>query len=333
MPIPSSLPGPAVIDAHHHLWDLQACRYPWLMARGVRRFFGDPTPIQRDYLVGDLLRDAAGVPLAGSVHVQVGVAPGDELAETRWLQGVAEGTGNPAGLPNAIVAGCDLADAALPARLQEQRHHPNLRGVRQIVGRAPHDEHQARSDALLDDPAWQAGLAQLAAQGLSFDLQMIPSQASRVARVLARVPQLRVALCHCGSPWDRSPSGLAAWAAGLRTLASLPNLWCKLSGFGMFDPQWTVDSMRPVVETVIGIFGARRCMFGSNFPVEKLVLDYGTLWARYAAWTDGLDADARRRLFAGSAAEFYRIGASGAASNDGAASNSGAAGESPPRTT
>jgi predicted TIM-barrel fold metal-dependent hydrolase len=138
---------------------------------------------------------------------------------------------------------------------------------------------------------------------------------------------LRVALCHCGSPWDRSPSGLASWAAGLRALASLPNLWCKLSGFGMFDPQWTVASMRPVVETVIGIFGADRCMFGSNFPVEKLVLDYRTLWARYAAWTDGLDEHARRRLFAGSAAEFYRIGSSGVASN------TGAAGASPPRTT
>jgi predicted TIM-barrel fold metal-dependent hydrolase len=321
------MPDCPVIDAHHHLWDLRACHYPWLMARGVRRFFGDPTPIQRDYLVGDLLDDAAGVPIAGSVHVQVGVAPGAELAETRWLQGVAGGTGNPLGLPNAIVAGCDLADPALETRLQAQRAFANLRGVRQIVGRAPHDETQARSDALLDDPAWQAGLERLASLGLSFDLQMIPSQASRVARVLSRVPQLRVALCHGGSPWDRSPSGLAAWAAGLRRLAELPNLWCKLSGFGMFDPQWTVGSMKPVVETAIGIFGAERCMFGSNFPVEKLVLDYGALWARYAALTAGLDEDARRRLFAGSAAQFYRIGSCAAASN------TGAAGASPPRTT
>ena len=64
-----------IVDAHHHLWDLEACHYPWLMARGVKRFFGDPTPIQKNYLVADLRRDAADYALDGSVHVQVGVAP------------------------------------------------------------------------------------------------------------------------------------------------------------------------------------------------------------------------------------------------------------------
>jgi predicted TIM-barrel fold metal-dependent hydrolase len=316
-----------VIDAHHHLWDLQACRYPWLMARGVRRFFGDPTPIQQDYRVSDLLDDAASVPLAGSVHVQVGVAAGDELAETRWLQQVADGPDNPLGLPNAIVAACELQDPALEARLRDQRGFPNLRGVRQIVGRAPHDEHQARSDVLLDDPAWQDGLARLATHGLSFDLQMIPAQVPRVLRVLSRVPQLRVAVCHGGSPWDLTPAGLAAWASGLRELAALPNVWCKLSGFGMFDPQWSVASMRPVVEAVIAIFGPQRCMFGSNFPVEKLVLDYDSLWTRFAALSAGLSDADRRRVFAGSAVEFYRM------APPALASNRGAAGASPPRTT
>jgi predicted TIM-barrel fold metal-dependent hydrolase len=313
-----------VVDAHHHLWDLQACHYPWLMARGVRRFFGDPTPIQKDYLVADLLHDAAAVPLTASVHVQVGVADGEELRESRWLQQVADAADNPLGLPNAIVAASDLADPALEAGLNEQRGCANLRGLRQIVGRAPHDPQQARSDALIDDPAWQAGLARLAAQDLSFDLQMIPAQALRLARVLARVPQLRVAVCHCGSPWDRTPAGFASWRDGLRALAALPNVWCKLSGFGMFDPQWSVAGMRPVVESAIELFGPRRCMFGSNFPVEKLVMGYGELWARYDSLTAGFDAADRRRLFGGSTREFYRLDP---------ASNCAAAGASPPRTT
>ena len=65
-----------IVDAHHHLWDLDAVRYPWLMARGVRRFFGDPTPIQKNYLVSDLRADAGDYVIDASVHTQVGVAPG-----------------------------------------------------------------------------------------------------------------------------------------------------------------------------------------------------------------------------------------------------------------
>ena len=74
-----------IVDAHHHLWDLDAVRYPWLMARGVRRFFGDPTPIQKNYLVSDLRADADDYVIDASVHVQVGVAPGDEAVSYTHL--------------------------------------------------------------------------------------------------------------------------------------------------------------------------------------------------------------------------------------------------------
>ena len=93
-----------IVDAHHHLWDLSACSYPWLMARGVTRFFGDPTPIQKNYLVADLQEDAGDYELEASVHIQVGVAEGDELKETEWLQATADAEG----LPSAVVAFCAL---------------------------------------------------------------------------------------------------------------------------------------------------------------------------------------------------------------------------------
>ncbi len=76
------------IDAHHHLWDLSAVHYPWLMARGVTRFFGDPTPIQRNYLLDEFRRDATG--FGASVHIQVGAEDG--MAEARWVQAVADAT-------------------------------------------------------------------------------------------------------------------------------------------------------------------------------------------------------------------------------------------------
>jgi hypothetical protein len=79
-----------MIDAHHHLWDLSAVHYPWLEATGVTRFFGDPTPIQRDYLVDEFSRDASAEGFTGSVHIQVGAADG--LAEAKWVQHIAEQT-------------------------------------------------------------------------------------------------------------------------------------------------------------------------------------------------------------------------------------------------
>ena len=90
----STTPVRRIVDAHHHLWDLEACDYPWLMAKGVTRFFGDPTPIQKNYLVSDLRRDAHHYQVDASVHIQVGVAPGREIdnlaAGDRRQRGLAE---------------------------------------------------------------------------------------------------------------------------------------------------------------------------------------------------------------------------------------------------
>ncbi len=293
----------SIVDAHHHLWDLEACRYPWLMAKGVQRFFGDPAPIQKNYLVADFRQDAADYDLVASVHVQVGVAPGDELDETAWLQR----TGDATGLPSAIVAFCELDSPDAPRRLAAQLACARLRGVRQIIGRSAGEDAITGSGKLLEKRVFQEHLGLLAELGLSFDLQLTPSQVPRVAEVLADVPETRIALCHCGSPWDRSSAGLAAWRGGLRLLAGLPNVYCKISGLGMFDHGWTVESIRPIVESCIDIFGAERSMFGSNFPVDKLHASYRRVWGAFEQITAGLDETDRGRLFGGTARDFYRL--------------------------
>lgn len=292
-----------IVDAHHHLWDLNAVRYPWLMARGVKRFFGDPTPIQKNYLVEDLRADAAGFELLGSVHIQVGAADGDELLESRWLQETSERDG----LPSAIIAYCDLAHPEVETRLEQQLQFSKLRGIRQIVGRSAEEDARTGSGTLLDDERWHAGLALLADKGLSFDLQLIPRQLQRAADVLCKVPQLKVALCHCGSPWDQSESGLREWRRGLETLAMLDNVHCKISGLGMFDHDWSRDSIRPIVATIIDVFGSERVMFGSNFPVDKLHTDYATVWNAYDALTSDYSNEHRERLFVDNARAFYTI--------------------------
>ena len=292
-----------IIDAHHHLWDLRACHYPWLMARGVTRFFGDPTPIQKDYLVADFRDDAADYELAASVHVQVGVAPGDELKETAWLQQ----TGDDAGLPSAIVAFCELDSAEAPQQLAAQLKFSRLRGVRQIIGRSAEEDAVTDSGSLIDDPVWRENLVLLGELGLSFDLQLTPGQLPRVAEVLAEAPDTDVALCHCGSPWDQTEAGLGSWQEGLRLLASLPNVYCKISGLGMFDHNWSVESISPIVEACIETFGAERSMFGSNFPVDKLHRSYREIWQAYERISAGLGERQQKLLFGDTACNFYRI--------------------------
>ncbi|WP_370227868.1 amidohydrolase [Cognatishimia sp.] len=262
-----------MIDAHHHLWDLKAVHYPWLMAQGVERFFGDPSPIQRDYLIDEFRAEAGACGITGSVHIQVGAE--DPMAEAKWVQSVADATPD---WPMAQVVFCDLTSSDLSDQLDAYQQLSTVKGVRQIIGRAPGEDAVTGTNDLLDDPAFLMGLKEAGARGLSFDLQLIPELMEKTAAVIAQAPATPVALCHAGSPHDRSEAGLATWAASLRHLSELPHVVCKLSGLGMFEHNWTPQSLAPIVEEVIRQFGPDRVMFGSNFPVDKLYSDYRPLW-------------------------------------------------------
>ena len=181
------------------------------------------------------------------------------------------------GWPMAQVAFCDLSAADLGKQLDKLQALPSLRGVRQIIGRAPGEDAVTGTNELLDSPEFLNGLREIGSRGLSFDLQLIPELMPATARLLAQAPETKVALCHAGSPHDRTPAGIAAWAQALRTLSELPQVACKLSGLGMFQHDWTTEDFRPLVETCLDQFGDTSCMFGSNFPVDSLYSDYTTL--------------------------------------------------------
>ena len=292
------------IDAHHHLWDLSAVSYPWLEARGERRFFGDPTPIQRDYPVSEFRRDAEAAGVSASIHVQAGTPYG--LDEARWVQSVHDGPGE-GRYPAAQVAFCDLSEPEVEARLDILAELSSVHGIRQIVGRSPKEDLATGTGSLLDDPAFERGLRAVAARGWSFDLQLLPEQMAAAARLLERVPDLRVALCHAGSPHDRSAQGLRFWGDRLALLSANSNMVCKLSGLGMFEPGWIADSVAPIVATVLDQFGPRRCMIGSNFPVDSLTSAYAEIWDAYAALLTDLEADEIAEITSGTCARFYSI--------------------------
>ncbi len=286
------------IDAHHHLWNLSAVHYPWLMAKGVRRFFGDPRQIQRNYLLEEFRADARG--FGASVHIQVGAE--DAFAEASWVQEVADAHPD---WPMAQVVFADLTSERLGEELDRMQELPTVRGVRQIVGRAPEEDRSTGTYALLDDPRFVEGLREVGRRGLSFDLQLIPELCRAMADVLSEFPGTRVALCHAGSPHDRTPEGLTAWTRELGQLSGLPQVSVKLSGLGMFEHDWTKESVRPIVEACLDQFGAARCMFGSNFPVDSLYSDYRTIVEAYESLVTD---EAKLAVFGDTAAAFYGLG-------------------------
>lgn len=295
-----------IIDAHHHLWDLELNRYPWLKAE-TRHPAGDLAPICKSYRLSDFLADARHQDLAGSVHLQAAMA--DPLAETAWLQSLADQPGS-GGFPHAIVAWADLADPQVEQALERHCEHPNVRGIRFMLNYLPGEPLYCMTDRAdwMQDPQWLAGFTLLEKYHLSFDLQIYPHQMADAAALAARHPGIQLLLNHTGLPIRRDAAYLADWRAALRTLAAEPNVATKISGLGMFEPDWTAASIRPLVLDTIAIFGPDRCLFASNFPVDKLASDYDAVWQAFDQITADFSEDERQQLFHDNAAHFYRLG-------------------------
>ena len=155
------------IDAHHHLWDLNEVDYPWLMEFGKERFFGNPKPIQRNYLIEEFRTDAKNEGFDGSVHIQVGAADGQE--EARWVQEVADK--NPDW--NLVqVAFCDLTSSTRENVLKQYSDMSTVVGIRQIVGRSEEEDRLSGTNNLLFDSVFLRGMEIIANLGYSFDLQL-----------------------------------------------------------------------------------------------------------------------------------------------------------------
>jgi predicted TIM-barrel fold metal-dependent hydrolase len=294
-----------VIDAHHHLWDLQNNKYPWLQERPLRpRLEGNIEPIAKDYLLKDYLEDIRNQNIVRSVHIQTGWDPTDPVGETRWLQGVADRHG----YPHGIVARASLDAPDIEQVLEGHLRYRNVRGIRHMINWHPDPTktYVNRPD-LLTTAAWRRGFGLLHRLGLSFDLQLYPSQMGDAAGLAHANPDTLIILNHAGMPVDRDEEGIRLWQRGIRELASASNVVVKISGLGTVDWKWTVGSIRPFVLQTIEAFGTSRCMFASNFPVDKLYSDFDTLYGAYREITASFSADEHRKLFHDNAARYYRV--------------------------
>jgi predicted TIM-barrel fold metal-dependent hydrolase len=248
------------------------------------------------------------VELVKSVHLQAEVDRRDTVAETAWLQAIADAPES-RGLPHGIVAFADLADPRVEVTLERHCQYANLRGIRYILNYEAGEPlycATGRGD-WLRDPQWRAGYALVGRYGLSFDAQIFWQQMADALDLARAFPETQMILNHTGMPRKRDPDYLEGWRNGLRALATAPNVAAKISGLVMFHHDWTPDVLRPFVLDTIEIFGADRCMFASNFPVDKLHADYGAIWAAFDQITADFSEPERRGLFHDNAERFYRL--------------------------
>jgi predicted TIM-barrel fold metal-dependent hydrolase len=289
------------VDAHVHLWQLNRLRYPWLTPP-----FADDGPngsveaIATDYTLRDYFADAAGYPVEKIIHIDAGARADDALAETKWLQSLADDGGK----PNAIVAFAALDDPDVERLLAAHSEHPNVRGIRHIINWHADPKRTYTPRNLLDDDAFARGYALLAKYNLSFDLQIYPGQMKQAAALAAKHPDVPVILNHMGMPVD---ADLTEWREGLAALAALPHAAVKISGMGFIDRQWTMESVRPLILQTIETFGPNACAFASDFPTDKLFNSYTQALDAYDDITKDFSAGERDALFAGTAERLYKI--------------------------
>lgn len=211
-------------------------------------------------------------------------------------------------MPNAIVAHAWVDEPNSEELLARHRACPLVRGIRTKPVTAPSPGGSVRGQRRsLQDPAWVRGLELLEKYGLSWDLRLPWWHLEEAAQVVRALPSLPIVLNHTGYPWNRDEASLDRWRQGIAALAALPNVSCKISALCVQGQPWTVEANSSIILETIALFGAERCMFASNFPVDGLKGSWDYIYSCFRRIVAHLPLPQQRALFAGNAVRFYRL--------------------------
>ena len=281
------------IDAHQHYWQI-----------GARAGYWPPrelSAIYRDFSPGDLAPELAAARIGGTVLVQS--LPTED--DTRFLLGLAEKTETVC----AVVGWLDLKAPDAATKIAAFAAHPKARGLRPMLQDLP-------DDTWIDDPILDNAVAAMIEHDLRFDALVMPRHLDALYEFARRYPDLRIVVDHGAKP-RIAAKAVEPWLSAMTRLALLPNVHCKLSGLwteagDAADDDEIGNRVRPYVRVVAELFGARRLMWGSDWPVLRLAPCSGG----YGEWLAACEDDCARFLgtevvpdvFGGNAYQFYRVG-------------------------
>ena len=284
------------VDAHVHFYDMQ---HPELFY-GHWQSDADPPVIgkqmrklgERNFLAEDFIEITRASNVTKAVHVQAAIGSEDPVKETEWLEEAAERTG----FPHAIVAHADLRAPDVEVLLERHCEFPRMRGVRDFsYGDFLVSEDFHRGYALLENYNLHASIA---AQWQDIE---------KLVALANKFPNTIIVIDHAGNPAERNEEYFEQWKRGMATAATAENIICKISGLGMGDHNWTVESIRPYVLSCIEAFGVPRSIFATNWPVDSLFSNYDTLIDAYTEIVSDFSDDEKRDLFARNTEALYRI--------------------------
>jgi predicted TIM-barrel fold metal-dependent hydrolase len=294
-----------IVDPHHHFWDLDRNRHPWLQDEPPIPFrYGDYSALKTNFMPADYERVSAGFRVVATVTVEAEWDPQDPLGETQWISSLAEEQGRPQA--HVAQAWLDRDDAA--EVLAGQAAFPIVRGIRHKPRAA------ARPDLVvpgtpgsMSDPRWRHGYGLLRDHGLHFELQAPWWHAREALDLVETFPETPLVLNHAGLPGTRDPDTLAGWREAMRLLSRAPNVFVKISGLGLQGRPWSLDDNREVIRDLVAIFGVDRAMFASNFPVDGLCGSFDTIYRGFMAAVADLSGEDQIKLFHDNAVRVYRL--------------------------
>lgn len=311
-------PALPIVDPHHHLWPAGGA-LPYGLAE-LHADTGDGHRVEQTVFV--------------ECHAAYRTDGDPEFApvgETEFVAG--EARRDPAGLISGIVAHADLRSPRLDEVLDahDAAGRGLFRGIRDALSSAQHPDTlmiPGRAPAgLADDPAFRAGVRRLGERGLTYDTWHYHHQNRELLGLARAVPGTTMVLDHFGTPLGVGPFAaqreeiFEQWTADIAELATCENVVAKLGGLAMPDNGfgWHTAERPPTSDEFLAVqaryylhtiecFGPERCMFESNFPVDRFSLSYRTVWNAFKKLTVGFSAAEREAMFSGTARRVYRLG-------------------------
>ena len=293
----------SIIDAHHHIW--RQSDLAWLNGPMQPRIFGPYESIMRDYLIDEYQQDLAGHNIVKSVYVQTNWPVEKAVEEVRWVESCARANN----LPTAITGYCNLLGEDVDSTLAELAESSSrMRGVRMQLHwhENPQFRFADRPD-LMNERLFRSNLARIQEYNWLFELQVFPGQMKDAAKLLADFPGINFVLVHAGMAEEISGDVFTKWKEEMTRLAEYSNCYVKLSGLGTFCHSVSKDVIAEISGVVLELFGADRCVFGSNFPIEKIWSSYSELISAYHVCLSGLSDQDQAKVFHDTAARLYQL--------------------------
>jgi L-fuconolactonase len=273
-----------VIDAHHHLWRYSAIEYDWIDDRMAA--------LRRDFLPAEFIDEFASAGIDGAVTVQAR----QTLEETQWLLELASKHKEILG----AVGWAPIASPDFETSLDALAANPKLVGLRHVV--------QAEPEGFLDGADFNRGIRAIRETDLVYDLLIAEHQLAEAIRFVDRHPQQMFVLDHIAKP-KIAAGEIEPWRTRIQELSKRANVCCKVSGMVTEDSwsHWSIESLRPYLDTVVNAFGPDRLMAGSDWPVCLVATNYAQWWQLLRNHFADFSEDQRADIFGATATRIYNL--------------------------